>query len=86
LSRYELFIKCKACREGNHHECSYDKNSHDDIVQIICSCLDCNRQRKAIEEGDIDKCNSKIVQVLEQVEPPFSNTNRSYSHSLCEER
>ena len=38
--RYELFIECKACREGNHHNCSGVKNREDVLVEIGCICLD----------------------------------------------
>jgi len=44
LGRYELFTKCKACREGNHHNCSDVKNRDDVLVQISCICLDCKKQ------------------------------------------
>ena len=37
--RYVLSIECKACREGNHHDCYGIKNREDGIVLIECTCL-----------------------------------------------
>ena len=77
MNHYELYIECKACREGNHYECSHGKNIQEGIVQIICHCLVCNRHRKAIEDDDADTRNSKNVQALESGLQPLSNTNQS---------
>jgi hypothetical protein len=45
VSRYELFIQCKACRTSNHSECSGKRFRSDDcdynMVAINCTCSYC---------------------------------------------
>ena len=41
---YTLFIECKACRNGNHIDCSSKQGNEDTLVRISCTCLLCNNQ------------------------------------------
>jgi len=81
LNQYELYIECKACRDGNHDECTGRNNLSDNIVCIRCTCQTCKKKRtKTRKTNGIDISEefvSKNAQVLEQVEEPFSNTSYS---------
>ena len=41
MSRYELHIQCKACREGRHLDCSEKVNQNNSSVLIKCACENC---------------------------------------------
>jgi hypothetical protein len=55
MSKYELNIECKACREGDHHNCSGGKKGFDNIVQIRCSCSFCKKW--GMDKVNGRKCN-----------------------------
>ena len=58
MSKYELFIQCKSCRQKNHIDCSSRKrardkdNSDDSIVQIICICEYCTHKQQTESSHD----------------------------------
>ena len=41
MSRYELHIQCKACREGRHLDCSEKVNQNQNSILIKCACNKC---------------------------------------------
>jgi hypothetical protein len=43
ISKYNLYIECKSCREGKHQDC---KNNHsaDDVVHLVCTCKYCSKK------------------------------------------
>jgi len=49
MSRYEVQIECKACREGMHQICSgkrlWNNHTSDSIVSIRCTCDYCKERR-----------------------------------------
>lgn len=48
MNNYELFIECKACRQGEHENCSQKLDSKYHCVVIRCTCKTC-KTSKAIE-------------------------------------
>jgi hypothetical protein len=61
MSKYELFIECRFCREGRHDECSskpkmgaYDSRpfSDNDIVNIRCLCKQCQTFKRVVEGSE----------------------------------
>jgi hypothetical protein len=86
MSRYELYIECKACRDGNHDECTERNNVSDDIIHISCTCQSCKRKstKSTTEANGIDiseQNRDKNAQVLESVLQPLSNANQSIQPS-----
>jgi hypothetical protein len=82
MSRYELQIECKACRDGNHDECTGRNSVSDNIVHIRCTCQSCKEKntRSTTEANGIDiseQIGDRNVQALESVSQPLSTTNQS---------
>jgi len=47
MTAYELYIECKACREGNHNNCSQRADSDYHSVTINCTCTSCKKESKS---------------------------------------
>jgi hypothetical protein len=85
LNKYELIIKCKSCREGDHHDCSGGNKGQDNILQISCTCLFCKKERIAVESSD--NCgyeDGKNGQTLESVGELAANASRNMQPSSQE--
>jgi len=48
MTKYELHIQCKACREGRHVSCSQRVASGYHSVVINCTCQLCTMNAKAL--------------------------------------
>jgi hypothetical protein len=51
LSRYELFIECRPCREAKHRECAGRRRCNEDVIEnnmvnIRCTCEYCKLRHK----------------------------------------
>ena len=44
ISKYNLYIECKSCREGKHQDCSKNTHSADDVVHLVCTCKYCSKK------------------------------------------
>lgn len=52
MNKYDLYITCKACREGRHSDCSAKQGCHDNYdlnaVTISCTCDYCKSDTKEV--------------------------------------
>jgi hypothetical protein len=83
--QYELLIKCKACYDERHSNCSSKRPTNEDYtpVKISCTCVVCADIASRNGGTNSNFVNAEKEMALEQVEGPIANALKQ-SQSLRE--